>query len=211
MSGQHSTIGNLSNSSVSIGNLKPLTIQRIDGKQNGYTQKSITKPIGSDGNIPSADDLSARFDRLRSSNSLSRLPSDTNGSLSPKSSILSSTSGGTGSRGRPPAHRELPISPRLDTSVITGLPRPPSPTYSPARNSISPARSIPRKPISTSPAINLTNETTLSPAALSTYISRSTEISLLVLDVRERTDYDEGHIPAKAIICIEPLQLLREG
>jgi len=62
-----------------------------------------------------------------------------------------------------------------------------------------------------SATLNLPDETALSPSALSAYISRSTEVSLLVLDVRERTEYDEGHIPAKAIICIEPLQLRQGG
>lgn len=41
-------------------------------------------------------------------------------------------------------------------------------------------------------------------------MSRSTEISLLVLDVRERTEFDDGHINVKSIVCIEPLQLRKE-
>ncbi|RPB20940.1 cysteine proteinase [Terfezia boudieri ATCC MYA-4762] len=182
-----------------------------DGKPNGPVHKSIpSRPTSPEArNTP--DDLAARFGALRSSGSVSLQLTNAISSTPSLQPLVSTTGANPAPRGRPISGRELPISPRLDMSLLNGLPRPPSPTYSPARNSISPARSIPRKPMTAPTALNLTDETILSPSALSAYISRSTEVSLLVLDVRERTEYDEGHIPAKSIICIEPLQLRQDG
>jgi ubiquitin carboxyl-terminal hydrolase 8 len=47
----------------------------------------------------------------------------------------------------------------------------------------------------------------ISPETLSTYMHR---YNVLLVDIRERVAYDEGHILASSIICVEPLSL-REG
>ncbi|KAF8447100.1 hypothetical protein BDZ91DRAFT_702920 [Kalaharituber pfeilii] len=182
-----------------------------DGRPNGSAIESSLQrqTCPETHNQAAVQDLSARFNRLRSNGGTSTQPAATSQATSG-----SQPNGLPASRGRTQTLKERPISPRLDTAILNGLPRPPSPTYSPARNSISPPRSIPRKPAprpspSTS-TLNLTNETILSPAALSSYLSRGAELSLLVLDVRERTEFEEGHIPSKSIVCVEPL-MLREN
>jgi len=56
----------------------------------------------------------------------------------------------------------------------------------------------------------LSRDTQISPQKLADYLMNSSEISLLVLDVRNRSDFDQGHIFARNIVCIEPI-ILREG
>ena len=180
-----------------------------DVKSNGSIRSNSSRPTSLEETASTAvNDLSAKFERLRSGGLSRQLSNSSVSSASSQPLTLvnpDSVAGGhqLGSRGVLP-------SPRLNTSVLSRMPRPPSPTYSPTRNLITPTRNITRKPTPNSPPVNLTDETILSPSALSSYMSRSTEISLLVLDVRERTEFDDGHINVKSIVCIEPLQLRRE-
>jgi len=37
------------------------------------------------------------------------------------------------------------------------------------------------------------------------------DYEVLIIDVRNRADFDRGHIKGRAVICIEPAILLREG
>lgn len=117
------------------------------------------------------------------------------------------------------------------------LPKPPSPTYSPVRqfpNSThdlsmnGPANTRPMiRSIHSSSQINnttsngtsgntilrkpvLSRDTHISSQKLADYLMNSSEISLLVLDVRNRSDFDQGHVFARNIVCIEPI-ILREG
>lgn len=57
----------------------------------------------------------------------------------------------------------------------------------------------------------LPNTTTVSASELTEYIRMgSQKIRILLVDVRSREDFDEGHIMSQSIICIEPV-ILRDG
>lgn len=159
---------------------------------------------------------------------------------------------------RPSGPREMPNAPALppklplQTQFPGGMPKPPSPTYSPARNLTNPEgsnirlpRATPRSLVGTGgrmssaaahapginidsnsyfppPAknglpdsrkapVNLPHDTTVTPTKLYEYINRgSDQLSILLVDLRERSDFDQGHIFAKHVICIEPV-VLRPG
>ncbi|KAK6507976.1 ubiquitin-specific protease doa4 [Arthrobotrys musiformis] len=72
------------------------------------------------------------------------------------------------------------------------------------------AASAPLPPSSTSTTPippNSTGETTISAERLSEWLAKMGKISILIIDVRERTEFDQGHIFARDIICIEPTAL----
>ncbi|EPS39733.1 hypothetical protein H072_6474 [Dactylellina haptotyla CBS 200.50] len=52
-----------------------------------------------------------------------------------------------------------------------------------------------------------TGDLTISAERLSEYLANISTKSVLVIDVRERTEFDQGHIFTKDIICIEPTAL----
>lgn len=60
------------------------------------------------------------------------------------------------------------------------------------------------------PGPSFSNDTIVSVETLDTYLSKNTQVKVLVLDVRSREEFDEGHIHAKSIVCIEPI-VLRDG
>ncbi|KAJ6256208.1 Ubiquitin carboxyl-terminal hydrolase [Drechslerella dactyloides] len=132
--------------------------------------------------------------------------------------------------------RKRLLKPTVSTDVDP-LPRPPEPTYSPIRqypdgstyfpaNSESQPRPLVRASSSTSldnyrpnnsaqapaavpkPSAPLhslnTGDTTISAERLSEYLI---SMSALVIDVRERSEFDQGHIFSRDIICIEPTAL----
>ena len=148
----------------------------------------------------------------------------------------------------PPRPAKIPI----DTTVAAGLPKPPSPTYSPARNmptpaSINPPRSTARSMVGTGGRTNsipshgppsppgsanghvrpnLSKPTNgrapdVPPRRKSVYLPRETGISaeklydylrlhhILLIDVRSREDFDQGHVYTSSIMCIEPTALRR--
>ncbi|KAI5807424.1 hypothetical protein DFH27DRAFT_608193 [Peziza echinospora] len=186
---------------VGLSGYRPFT----DGKSHTAPMPSNTNRTTSP--VPREQaEIMARFEKLR--------PKST--PKQPTTSLTTGQLGGNGTvllpinRGRSPGINPPLLPPKLDTSISSGLPRPPSPTYSPARNSISPPRSMPVKSKKSQAMVTLTNETLLSPSALESYITRSAEINVLLLDVRNRGEYEEGHIPAKSIVCVEPLSL-RQG
>lgn len=159
----------------------------------------------------------------------------------------------SGPRVMPPAPAQPPLPPKLplDTRIAPSLPRAPSPTYSPARNSQTPPNMPPSRRLvkattthnesfSYIPSSTLTYTTTYAPdtsdsASVSklnvqsrfnapprpqfrelpnaTAISaqelydRVRQYDILLIDVRNREEYDNGHILAKSIMCIEPLSL----
>ncbi|EWC46404.1 hypothetical protein DRE_04347 [Drechslerella stenobrocha 248] len=122
------------------------------------------------------------------------------------------------------------LKPALSTD-ITPLPRPPEPTYSPIRQypengTFLPGESQPRPLIRTSSSTSLDNyrpsshapappqpskpstgDITISAERLSEYLFNTPDLSVLVIDVRERSEFDQGHIFARDIICIEPTAL----
>ena len=143
---------------------------------------------------------------------------------SPKLQSNSSTS-------LPPHPPKLPINSRINTS----LPRAPSPIYSPARNiaapsSIEPPRTTARSTVGTvgkapkSPlnGMGLSNGHERRDSSANSHLPelpRSPKISaqelsglfryydILVIDVRTRDLFDDGHIFGKSVVCIEPLSL----
>ncbi|KAK6343698.1 ubiquitin-specific protease doa4 [Orbilia blumenaviensis] len=66
---------------------------------------------------------------------------------------------------------------------------------------------ISSKPAAAPMAPTNTGDATISAERLSEWLGRVAEMSVLVIDVRERTDFDQGHIFARDIICIEPTAL----
>jgi ubiquitin carboxyl-terminal hydrolase 8 len=105
------------------------------------------------------------------------------------------------------------------------MPKLPAPTYSPSTSFGSPTGIPPQRSFARSslpqqgPAISsatagepwptLAKETTVSADMLYTYLSES-RVSVLLLDVRSRDEFDQGHIFARRIVCIEPI-VLRDG
>lgn len=121
----------------------------------------------------------------------------------------------------PRGPREMPTKlPPLNVNLMPTLP---PPTYSPATSlsSMLPSRSTSRpstsRPTSSDidrialsqPKPSFLNDTTLTVDTLFTYL-KSSQVEVLLLDVRSRKEFDEGHIHARSIVCIEPI-VLREG
>lgn len=156
--------------------------------------------------------VEARFERLR----LNRpRPVPTNG-------LPSSLVAGFGSGGpRPQGPRDMPTgTPQPHLEVRNGLPQMPPPTYSPSASyaspgGLSPPRSSTRAgvPGAPKPKLPLPTDLLLHPKALGDYIKTPSTVSILLLDVRPREMFDQGHIqvPSRsAMVCIEPI-VLRPG
>ncbi|KAI9702921.1 MAG: ubiquitin-specific protease doa4 [Candelina mexicana] len=218
----------------------------------------------------SADALTDRFARLRSTSnkSLEVDVQSRSGYGPPWSVTLSEDSQTTHpardsqqwtAQDRPAGPRQIPVSngppppPKipLSTQVTTSLPRPPSPTYSPAWNSPTPAGIIdpPRSTAENSkisngflnpktrpgtssahcnvhndnssqnfrastaygverqrrpPSVSLAMETSISAEKLYDYLRL---FNVLLVDVRNREEFDQGHVFAQSILCIEPAGL----
>ncbi|KAJ7019793.1 ubiquitin carboxyl-terminal hydrolase 4 [Mycena alexandri] len=125
---------------------------------------------------------------------------------------------GSGSSGP----RALPIPPDSSTSFRNYLPieRPSSTPVTPTLNSFvsrpaSPTKpQIPLKPsglsshASSSPKAALPNSGTAFPKDLQNYLR---DYNVLLLDVRNRVDFDKAHIRVEAVVCVEPVVLMRSG
>ncbi|KAK2730059.1 ubiquitin c-terminal hydrolase domain-containing protein [Colletotrichum kahawae] len=62
------------------------------------------------------------------------------------------------------------------------------------------------------PSITIPEGDTITAEDLMSFIRRgSATLQVLIIDVRSRDDFDEGHILSQAVICIEPNILLREN
>ncbi|KAL0941735.1 ubiquitin c-terminal hydrolase domain-containing protein [Colletotrichum truncatum] len=62
------------------------------------------------------------------------------------------------------------------------------------------------------PSISIPEGDTITAEDLMNYTRRgSATLQVLIIDVRSRDDFDEGHILSQAVICIEPSILLREN
>ncbi|KAK8084640.1 ubiquitin carboxyl-terminal hydrolase [Apiospora hydei] len=88
----------------------------------------------------------------------------------------------------------------------------------PARPTISevfvPAHALGEGTLSSSATVksHISDSETITPEELKDYMSHgSTAIRLMLIDVRSREDYDEGHIFAQTTVCIEPSVLARGG
>ncbi|QDS72437.1 hypothetical protein FKW77_009267 [Venturia effusa] len=211
----------------------------------------------------STDELSQRFARLRGagnqSPSTSHYQQVQNGAVRMPSPTQYISNGTMGPPPRPSGPREMPnIPPKLplDTQLAVQMPKPPSPTYSPARNmqtpqGVNPPRSTARSAVgSRSNSIATSSASTRAPgdndgssyfpSALSRESSRPQDpiqdsssrrngsfglpsegceiepnmlfdymkmFRVLLIDVRSRQEFDQGHIDSATIVCIEPLTL----
>jgi ubiquitin carboxyl-terminal hydrolase 8 len=140
-----------------------------------------------------------------------------------------------GPRDLPSVPTNPPIPPKVPIARInTSLPRAPSPIYSPARNIAAPSTITPPRSTARSIAIqnaidsppsypqHLLNGYTKpnkepiksNPELPETTIITAQELydrlrvyNILVIDVRPRAHFDEGHIYGKSVMCIEPMRL----
>ena len=138
-----------------------------------------------------------------------------------------------GPRAMPGSSADYPPHPPkvlLEVNPISSLPRAPSPTYSPARNIGAPSNIMP--PRSTVRSISGSTTKTFQSQGFnkisqhqsngpnpprpperpnSTIITaedlheKFRSYNVLIIDVRSREEFDEGHILAKSIVCIDPL------
>lgn len=60
------------------------------------------------------------------------------------------------------------------------------------------------------PRPSFSNDAVVSVETLDAYLSKDTQVKVLLLDVRSREEFDGGHIHTKSIVCIEPI-VLRDG
>lgn len=217
-------------------------------------------------NLPangSTDDLSQRFARLRAAGSQPPAPTQyqqmPNGAVRMPSPTQYVSQESMGPPGRPSGPRGMPnVPPKLplDIQLAVQMPKPPSPTYSPARNMQTPQGVNPPRSTARSAVGSRSNSTAMSsasarapgetdgnsyfPNALSRETSREQgpamnglsrrngsfgipsegrEIEpnmlfdymkmfrVLLIDVRSRQEFDQGHIDSATIVCIEPLTL----
>ncbi|KAJ7809041.1 ubiquitin carboxyl-terminal hydrolase 4 [Mycena olivaceomarginata] len=112
----------------------------------------------------------------------------------------------------PSVPRELPVPPD-SSSFRTFLPidRPSSTPVTPTVSSFVSRPASPTKPkpsgLSTAKA-PLPNSGTAFPKELQTYLR---DYKVLLLDVRNRADFDKAHIRTEAVVCVEPIILGRAG
>jgi ubiquitin carboxyl-terminal hydrolase 8 len=60
------------------------------------------------------------------------------------------------------------------------------------------------------PAMKVVDEPTITAETLFNYLQGSSGLSVLLLDVRSREEFNHGTIYASSVVCIEPISL-REG
>ncbi|KAF7356423.1 Ubiquitin carboxyl-terminal hydrolase 4 [Mycena venus] len=117
----------------------------------------------------------------------------------------------------PSVPRELPVPP--DSSFrrdFLPIDRPSSTPVTPTVSSFvsrpaSPSKpQVPSKPsgLSAHPKTPLPNSGTAFPRDLQTYLR---DYNVLLLDVRNRADFDKAHIRTEAVVCVEPIILTRTG
>jgi ubiquitin carboxyl-terminal hydrolase 8 len=106
---------------------------------------------------------------------------------------------------------------KLPPLNVNAMPTLPPPTYSPATShgGMLPSRnaSLPSTDgngASRQPKPSFPNDTIISVDALYSYLSKESQVTILLLDVRSREEFDEGHIYARSVVCIEPI-VLRDG
>ncbi|KAK5098535.1 ubiquitin-specific protease doa4 [Exophiala xenobiotica] len=210
---------------------------------------SVSKPDHlRSGSLPTANDLSSRFARLRTNGAG---PAPAPGSLE-MPDAASFTANGVNGAPKPFGPRDMPavppsLPPKLPVAA-TGMPKPPDPTFSAAQSARA-SREIHRPPternksyygqpianisnpqlqrhkeevqpyrprtpngmnlaiVSKSNSAEIPHHDIVDAELLQRYISK---YNVLLVDIRDRPQFDEGHIFATSIICIEPLEL-KEG
>nr|OQO27806.1 hypothetical protein B0A51_04619 [Rachicladosporium sp. CCFEE 5018] len=249
----------------------------VSPKPDSLHGRAISRPVNGTTVPPPSDALNDRFARLRLQNGGTSAPRpDSRGSISSVQSnpismpsavdwngrnSFDALSKSTTLLGQPQGPRAMqnggPVLPAklpLNTELAAAMPKPPSPTYSPARNmqttgNIAPprhtARSLASNDVRRSSMASMSSastrapngsrdsgdyfpqgvpegavlgsapreatrqtlrETRVSNERLFDYLER---FSVLLIDVRPRADFDDGHIFASSIMCIEPMTLRR--
>ncbi|KAK6513182.1 ubiquitin-specific protease doa4 [Arthrobotrys conoides] len=156
-----------------------------NGPPSSHSRISITDPAGMRRRLSSIPSVST------DESSLPRPPSPTYSPVRqyPDSSSYFPVPGDSQAR---------PLVRAASNTSLDGYARPSSATSAPIPlPSATPAQMPP----------NNTGDTTISAERLSEWLGLISQISILVIDVRERTEFDQGHIFARDIICIEPTAL----
>ncbi|KAJ7931675.1 cysteine proteinase [Mycena leptocephala] len=110
--------------------------------------------------------------------------------------------------------RELPIPPESSSSSTSASFRNFIPIERPSSTPVTPTLHsfFPTKPSGLSAATGskapLPNSGTAFPKDLQTYLR---DYNVLLLDVRNRADFDKAHIRVEAVVCVEPIILARAG
>jgi ubiquitin carboxyl-terminal hydrolase 8 len=180
-------------------------------KQGHLASKSVSSRPDTDTNSsnPGAMSIEARLERLSIGRGSSRPKSVPIDGLPP--SLVAGVR-------HPQGPREMPSKvPQLQLDMKNSLPQMPAPIYSPSTSygspgGLSPPRSSTRPPVpdASKPKLPPPSEIMLTPESLRSYLQQGSVLSVLILDVRSREEYDEGHIPSPSIVCIEPI-VLRDG
>ena len=250
--------------------VRPPKPEALQGHAITHEQAAISNPA--------AQELTERFARLRGSGlptggqtglarsdsasssasavngQLLRMPSPADFAPDPsKSSAVPSSLRPGGPRDMPPSKTDPRASQKLplDTQMVAAMPKPPSPTYSPARNmqtpgGINPPRSTARSAVPTSArkgsvASSISSRAPGSEPDSNSYFPKANGDAddntgsrrrgsvglpregrsitaqmlfdylklyhILLIDVRDRKEFDNGHIDHTAILCVEPLTL----
>lgn len=170
----------------------------IRAKPGHLASKSVLQTLSQ--TSAAIDDLQLRFNKLQPSSRSGGRPSSVPPNGLPPSLIAGF--------GRPQGPREMPSPKAPQIDVKNAMPQMPPPVYSPSApprssRSMSIVPDIPRPNLPPITAITLTVE------ALYSYM-KAGGISLLLLDVRPRDEFNQGHIFSRSTVCIEPIAL-RDG
>lgn len=172
---------------------KPTTTNGTTTSTTQSSQYSVArKPVSSTSGISSSnnnaneskDDLTARFERLRGPGPKGPRPSPTSNSITTNGKMVSTETNGY--------RKSIP------SSGSNNLPPPPSfPPPQPPQ--------LQRQQEKSSPIL-FPKTTVINAETLLHYLERTPE-SVLVLDLRSRQEFDQGHITAPNVVCIEPITL----
>jgi ubiquitin carboxyl-terminal hydrolase 8 len=185
------------------------TAPQVRAKPRHLVSKSVSPQLQANGNTsPTPDELQSRFNNLSFSSKNGSRPSSV-----PPNGLPTSLIAGFGRLHGP---REMPSSGPLRVDVNV-MPRVPAPVYSPSTSYGSPgglppqrsSRSMSMVPDVVKPKLPLTTDVSLTAETLFAYL-KAGGISVLLLDIRPREEFNQGHIFSRSTVCIEPITL-REG
>ncbi|KAJ7140302.1 ubiquitin carboxyl-terminal hydrolase 4 [Mycena crocata] len=177
--------------------------------------------------LPSASQITPPSRQLSISSTEAKFPSisELDESFALPSVPTGLSTGSSGARELPVPPRELPVPPDSSSSSpsfrnFLPIERPSSTPVTPTLNSFvsrpaSPSKpQVPLKPsglsthATTSAKTPLPNSGTAFPKDLLAYLR---DYNVLLLDVRNRADFDKAHIKREAVVCVEPVVLGRSG
>jgi ubiquitin carboxyl-terminal hydrolase 8 len=186
------------------------TAPEVRAKPRHLVSKSVSPQLQSNGNTSSTpDELQSRFNKLSFSSKNGGRPSSV-----PPNGLPTSLIPGFG---RPHGPREMPSPGPLRVDVKNVMPRLPAPVYSPSTSYGSPGGIPPQRSSRSQsivadivkPKLPLTTDISLTAEALFAFL-KAGGFSVLLLDIRPREEFNQGHIFSRSTVCIEPITL-REG